>query len=415
MILFSMKNTSAVLVSSEMIADIRHGKIAGEEKETLAELGFLVESADNEKREMLDFVNDLNCLNRKINAIVVLDLDCNLACRYCFEGTRKGKLYLSQDTADSFVDFIKQRDLSNKDETRIVFYGGEPLLNVDRIVQISEGIRSFADDKGLKYSFSLITNGTLLTQRTVERLRPFGLRAASVTLDGPRDVHDAFRPFRSGAGSFETIVRNIEDVCGLISVQIGGNYTQDNYREFPRLLDYLLDNGLTPDKIPFIKFDPVVNESSEFAPPDFHDGCMSINEPWLVEASIFLREAILKRGYRTQKIMPSACMMQYADNLVMNYDGTLYKCPGLIGRRDFTIGTVKSGIADYRMTHCLDDWKNEECLACSYLPLCFGGCKYMKLVRDGKVQGVDCKKEYFDATLEAIVAQDMLYERADEK
>jgi uncharacterized protein len=228
-------------------------------------------------------------------------------------------------------------------------------------------------------------------------------------------VHDAFRPFRSGAGSFETIVRNIEDVCGLISVQIGGNYTQDNYREFPRLLDYLLDNGLTPDKIPFIKFDPVVNESSEFAPPDFHDGCMSINEPWLVEASIFLREAILKRGYRTQRIMPSACMMQYADNLVMNYDGTLYKCPGLIGRRDFTIGTVKSGIADYRMTHRLDDWKNEECLACSYLPLCFGGCKYMKLVRDGKVQGVDCKKEYFDATLEALVAQDMLYERAGEK
>jgi hypothetical protein len=33
----------------------------------------------------------------------------------------------------------------------------------------------------------------------------------------------------------------------------------------------------------------------------------------------------------------------------------------------------------------------------------------MKLVRDGNMEGVDCKKPYFDATLEAMVKQDIRY------
>jgi uncharacterized protein len=413
--LFSAKNAAAALVPSEMIEDIKQGGVSGEEQETLAELGFLVPSADAEKREMLGFLDELNALNRTFNAIVVLNLDCNLACKYCFEGTRKGKHYLSPETADAFVDFVQRRDLSNKDEIQLVFYGGEPLLNIDGIVHISEKIKPFAEKKGLKYGFSLITNGTLLTPRIVQRLQPFNFQGASVTLDGPREVHDSFRPFRDGAGSFDTIVKNIQAIRDMTDVQIGGNYTRENYREFPRLLDFLPEAGLGPDKISFVKFDPVVNESSEFAPPDFHDGCISIQEPWLIEASLFLREEILKRGYRTQKIMPSACMMQYDDNLVMNYDGTLFKCPGLIGRKDFIIGDVQTGTADYRRSHNLDNWKNEECLACTYLPLCFGGCGYMKLLRDGTMCGVDCKKEYFDAVLETMLAQEMRYEKAEEK
>jgi uncharacterized protein len=99
----------------------------------------------------------------------------------------------------------------------------------------------------------------------------------------------------------------------------------------------------------------------------------------------------------------------------MNYDGTLFKCPGLIGRKDFIIGDVQTGTADYRRSHNLDNWKNEECLACTYLPLCFGGCGYMKLLRDGTMCGVDCKKEYFDAVLETMLAQEMRYEKAEEK
>ena len=102
-------------------------------------------------------------------------------------------------------------------------------------------------------------------------------------------------------------------------------------------------------------------------------------------------------------------MVALTDSLVVNYDGSLYKCPGMIGRKNCCIGNVTNGLIDYSKSHGLDAWKNEECLACSYLPLCFGGCKYMQLIRTGEMNGVICQREYFDKTLEELVAQDIKY------
>ncbi len=409
-ILFSTKRASAVLVPSDLIEDIEKGHLSAEEQETLSNLGFLVRNEEEERREMLAFTRELNVRDRSFNFTVVLNLDCNLGCRYCFEGTRKGKYYLSDETAGRFIEFIQRRNYSNKEEIKITFYGGEPLLSTDRIVGLSEEIGSFAKRNSLKFSFSLVTNGTLLTPAVVRRLAPLGLTSAKVTLDGPKEVHDSFRPFKSGKGSFDVIVRNIKAICDLIEVQIGGNYTKDHYREFPRLLDHLGENGLTPDKVSWIKFDPVVNESSEFAPPDFNDGCCSSDEPWLCDAAVYLREEILRRGYRTAKVRPSACIIELDDNIVVNYDGALYKCPALIGRKSCCVGDLAGALADYQTSHDLGAWKNEKCLACAYLPLCFGGCKYLALLQSGDLKGVNCRKEFFDGTLRQLIAQDIKYD-----
>jgi uncharacterized protein len=409
-VLFCTKNSSTILVPSVLIEDMEKDGLTAEEKQSLADLGFLVSSHDEEKQEMLGFIEELNALNRSMKYVVVLNLDCNLGCKYCFEGKRKGRHFLSDEVEARFIAFVKRSDFSNKDGIEITFYGGEPLLSIPRIESISLKVRSFAEKKGLTYGFSLVTNGTLLTAEAVGRLAPLGLIGAKVTLDGPKEVHDSFRPFRNGAGSFDIIVRNIDDVCDRVRIQIGGNYTRKQYREFPRLLDHLLERGITPARLPEVKFDPVVNESSEFALPDFRDGCDSTDEPWLTEATLLLREEVLKRGFRQPKIVPSPCLMQMDASLVVHYDGTLYKCPGLIGRKDCCIGTVLKGTTDCRGSHGLDDWKNDECLACAHLPLCFGGCKYVKLIEGGSMRGTQCRKKYFERTLAGLIAQDVKYE-----
>jgi uncharacterized protein len=408
--LFSTLTTAAADVAREVLQDIEKDNLSKKEKKTLTDLGFLVKSREAETRELLGYIDELNAENRMFTAIVVLNLDCNLGCTYCYEGKRKGKHYMSEDTADDFVAFIKSDALKNKDGVKLIFYGGEPLLSIDTIVRISKDIRSLAEEQGVAFGFTLITNGTLLTPQIVKKLKPLGLLSASITLDGPKKVHDAFRPFKSGRGSFDAIVRNVKNVHSLIDVHIGGNYTRDRHREFPRLLDYLLKNGLGPGKISSVEFDPVFQENKKFATPDFHDGCKSVNEPWLRNASVFLREEILSRGFLTQKIEPAVCAVEQRDMLVVNYDGTLYKCPGLVGRKKFRIGSVKSGTLDYHKTHRLGNWKNEKCLACAYLPVCFGGCRYMKLLQGGTMNGVNCRKEYLDKTLAQFVAQDIKYD-----
>jgi len=412
-LLFSTKKVSTIVVPEAMLKDIEEGNLAEDEKQTLTDLGFLVNDADEEKRELFGFIDDLNVINKIFSATIVMNLDCNLACKYCFEGTRKGKYYMTKETADLFVEFIQS--IINPaggrgiEEIKITFYGGEPLLSIDLIAYITERLKYLSEASGITYSAALVTNGTLLTKAVVEKLKPLGLKRASVTLDGPKNIHDKLRPFKSGKGSFDIIVRNLKDACDKIAVQIGGNFTKENYRSFPLLLDLLIENGLTPGMISDVHFDPVTKESKEFAMPDFHFGCETLNEQWLYEADIFLKEEILKRGYKTKKIIPIVCTLEFRNSVIVNYDGSIYKCSGLIGRAEFKVGDIKTGIKDYSESHNLDNWKNEECLNCEYLPLCFGGCRYMKLVRDGNMDGVDCKKSYLDATLETLVRQDIKY------
>ncbi|MEW6001513.1 MAG: geopeptide radical SAM maturase [Nitrospirota bacterium] len=408
LLLFSTKRASIILLHESVLKSIEDGNLSSSEEETLHRLGFLVQDVNEEKKEMLGLFNEVNKRRKKFNALVVTNLDCNLACRYCYEGRMKGKFYMSLETADLLINFAGRHFAAGK-TVHVNFYGGEPLLSFELIKYISKELKIAAEERGLKYTFNLVTNGTLLTENKAEELAPLGLKGAKITIDGPMENHDRFRPFKSGTGTFDVIIKNIKDTCEILKIQVGGNYTSENYRDFPGLLDYLLDEGLTPDKISIVKFDPVAKTGGKFALPDFREGCESINEPWLFEASLFLREEILKKGFNTPKVAPSPCMIEYHDEIVVNFDGTIYKCPGLIGWEGLGVGDLRRGIKDYSKSYNLDLWKREECLNCEYLPLCFGGCRYMKLLRDGNIDDVDCKKSYLDATLETFIRQEIKY------
>jgi uncharacterized protein len=421
-IIFSTKNAAIVELPASMAAHLPNAKLNKKDISTLKKLGFLIDDQAEERRDMLGFIDELRALNRTLSIKVAMNLDCNLGCRYCFEGKRKGKLYMSRETADGLVDFISKKisGASNRGKKRrigevyLTFYGGEPLLSRDLVIYVSKKIKSLAESSGISFGFSFITNGTLLTRKTAETLKPLGLQDAYITIDGPKDIHDKSRPYKTDNGSsFEAIIKNIRTVSDVVTIQTGGNFSKNNYETFPELLDYLIDNGLPPSKAEVLGFFPVLAERADFGPAEFNDGCISLNEPWFFEAALFLREEILKRGHRLCNLSPGPCAMEFENNILVNWDGGIYKCPGMIGRTEFRVGDVRTGIHDCRQSHNRDNWKNEECLDCAYLPLCFGGCRYMRFIRDGNIDGVDCKKPYFDACLETLVKQDIKYGLTD--
>jgi uncharacterized protein len=409
LLFFSTKRGSKVLVHESTLKSIEEGKVAGSDEETLVSLGFLVPDRDKEKKEMRHLIDAANREAAKFSAIVVMNLDCNLACKYCYEGDMKGRHYMSTKTVDLLIDFIMRNAITEGKHVNIDFYGGEPLLSYNLISNISRTLKSSVEKKGLEYTFSLITNGTLLTGERTEELSSLGLRSAKITIDGPRENHNSSRPFKSGKGSFDIIVTNIKEASPFTEIQLGGIYTRENYHTFPAFLDYLIEEGLDQGKISIVKFDPEVNPKRRTRLTDFRDRSELINEPWIAEASLYLREEILKRGFHTSSIRPSPCMIEIENDIVVHYDGSLYKCPGFIGQEGFEVGDLKRGIRDYSESHNLDLWKREECLDCEYLPLCFGGCRYMKWLRDGAIDGTDCKKQYYDATLETFIKQEIQY------
>lgn len=411
LLLFSTRKVSKILLKKETYQTIeKKGRLAPADEALLLKLGMIVGDREEEKRAVHGLFDELNARDPGLNVIVVLNLDCNFACTYCYEGGMKGKLYMSEETADRLIDFIKENFPHSKKTLLIDFYGGEPLLSAGLIKYISRALNDFAASRGASYGFTLVTNGSLFTGRMAEELVPCGLQGVKISLDGPAGMHDRSRPFKSGAGSFATIVRNIKETCGLVKIGIGGNFTRDNYENFPLLLDYLAGEGLTPDKIATVKFDPVMkHREGNLAPPDYRDGCMSINEPWLTGAAVQLREEILKRGYNTQKLMPLTCMVESADSCVVNYNGVIYKCPGFIGREGYEVGDLRTGLRGDKLSYKPGIWKNEGCAECEYLPLCYGGCRYMTFIRDGNIDTVDCQKAYLDASLETLVKQDIKY------
>ncbi|GFO61440.1 radical SAM/SPASM domain-containing protein [Geomonas silvestris] len=405
-LLYSTLRGSSVRIANKTLELARAGTLVGPEAEPLQRLGFLVPDLDREREQILGIIDQVDGLSRVFRGIVVLNLECNLDCGYCYEGGFRGGVQMSEATAVLLVEWLVREQISQGCDVSLSFYGGEPLLTPDLIRRISEPLLAAAREHQVRYNFNLVTNGTLLNRALAEELTPLGLNGAKFTLDGPPEVHNAQRPYASGAGSFETIVENLAAVCDLIPIQLGGNFTQENYREFPRLLDCLLEYGITGDRLMQVLFTPVTPQAGC---SEYSAGCASSSASWLVDAQLFLREAILSRGFATSKPKVSACVVELKRNFVVNFDGSLYKCPTFMAYPDLSVGHLATGIADYRASHCIRNWQNERCLDCAYLPICFGGCRFLTLLQDQPLSEVECHFDFLEATLETFLLQNQSY------
>ncbi len=404
-ILYSTKKGSVVRVPETLLVAAQEGSLSEADQHMLRRLELWVDDPAAEREAMANLVDLTNSRPGTFAATVVLTLDCNLACPYCFEDHFRGSHAMSEETARLLVAHIKREQIDRGRDVELRFYGGEPLMAVPRLKEIAGPLRDAATVAGTKFSCSLVTNATLLTRPVVENLLPFGLKSAQITLDGPEEIHNSQRPFVSGLGSFKLIVDNLHSVYDLITIKPGGNFTQENYREFPAMLDALLEAGIDPAHMGPVQFGPIHPKSGGHDPHSA--ACVFGSEPWLIEANLFLRGETLRRGFSVDKPHMGVCMIELTNNLVVAYDGSLYKCPPLMGWPEFAIGTLSDGINDYRESHNLDLWKNDECLECAYLPLCFGGCRFFNKLKTGSIDGVDCRRAMLDASLETIVRQDL--------
>lgn len=402
-ILYSTKNGSSARLPEKLLAAALDDTLSAKNRQTLKRLGMFVDDPALEQREMSGLVKRTNSRSRLFRGTAVLNLECNLACTYCYEdGFRDGRR-MSAAIADDLVRWVVANHLEQGRDVEMQFYGGEPLLSIPLVHSISSQLQEAAARCGRKFSITMTTNGTFLTRVVVQQLLQYNFTKAILTLDGPKSVHDLQRPFANGKGSFDTIVANIKDVCDLVRIDLGGNYTPENYRQYPQLLDYLLEDGVTPDMLGLVQFFPITPKSG--AGVDISAGCISSSEPWIIEAVPYLDGEIMARGFKTSKLTMSACVIEFDHDLVINYDGTLYKCPAFMGWPELSVGSLANGISDYSKSHRLGYWQNDECMECPYLPLCFGGCRLNPLLQTGSINHLDCRREFFDATLKTLVLQ----------
>jgi uncharacterized protein len=141
---------------------------------------------------------------------------CNLSCLYCANSSKtddhqgQRTRLMNEEVCRKAIIFLSRHwnSVVNFSRPRINFFGGEPLVNFELIKYAVYFATEWNRISGVPFAFALSTNGTLVNQRVVSFFAHHDI-AVQLSLDGPQALHDRYRKYATGAGSYETILNNL--------------------------------------------------------------------------------------------------------------------------------------------------------------------------------------------------------------
>lgn len=369
----------------------------------LTESGFIVDDEAQEREKLDDFFAQLiEGESSTLDATILTTYGCNFACVYCFEENVKKKVKMSEDTTDAVIAWLKNK--SEKDgykNIKLVFYGGEPLLNTKPIFAISKELKAWTEERGKSFSFAMITNGSMLTKNIVEELIPLGFESVRVSVDGMSDYHNLRRPFLDGRPTFDIIMKNIKDIVDIIDVELAGTYDKADVKNIFEFIDYLKDEGLL-HKFSLLGFAPVAPRlGPEDAPGKVELAeCLSFIEgDGIIMETLAINRYLFKAGYKFRPSLGiNVCpLIIKHGGVVIDPEGYINKCPTLVGHKEFILGTVFDEEYNSIYQEFMDIKAWNKCdQDCPYLPMCQGGCRYYAYTESNDMKALCCKRTFFD-------------------
>lgn len=324
----------------------------------------------------------------RLSLTICPTLQCNLNCLYCYQTQFTFQEMVQQALNVKMSDEVKKglkRFIGQRADKLYSFhaewYGGEPLLGLDSVVELSSEFKKICEQNNCLYTSGMVTNGYTLDESAIARLKEAGVDAVLFTLDGPAPVHDGRRPLKSGEGTFDVVLNNIKLATEhFTGVDVRVNVDKTNYEAMPPLLDILEGHGLK-DKIRIfftaLEFDKKSTEGLTRL-------CWAI--PEFSEREIALSEQAMSRGFKVLNLLKvnpltgsKLCSAVKQNNFVVDPNGSLHKCLGEVGDAEFRIGYIDENgqiKQNYRAVEWLN-WsplENADCANCRVLPVCRGGC-----------------------------------------
>lgn len=97
----------------------------------------LVDDDRDEYKEMLLLSRMARFSTSTMGLTIAPTLGCNFCCPYCYE---KGQAHttMTDEVADDLISFVRER-AAGLSQLTVSWYGGEPLLRLDRIKSLTEG------------------------------------------------------------------------------------------------------------------------------------------------------------------------------------------------------------------------------------------------------------------------------------
>ena len=310
-----------------------------------------------------------------LSITVELTEACNFRCSYCYQA--HAKEHLEDDVEERVIRYL-ERKVAELEHLHVNWFGGEPLIRFRTMREFSQRLRAQAKRHSSRLTQFITTNGYLLTQDVAAELKKMGISNVQITLDGARAAHNRSRPLASGRGTYDRVL----DACWFvieqdIELMVRVNLNKTNVNTIEELLCDLLERGVTPDKA-------VIHIVRAIDHGNLDASASSIcfkNVEFANEWGKIL-EIVARYGFGTPTIAPVAynCPFDLEQAVMIGRDGFLRHCSST----DHQIARIGPNGEEVVLNDTYERVKTRRptddpvCRVCQYLPLCMGGCSYLR-------------------------------------
>lgn len=369
----------------------------------LKELEILVPIRYNEM-SVLQEIQKFN-LRVSIGIIYLLLTDqCNFRCDYCYVENAIPPFYkfskMPKEVAKSALDFFAECIIRNptdfqSKEKSIIFYGGEPLLNKETFKFALEYIQILKSNTKLpqRLKIALNTNGSLIDEEIAELIVVHGVQP-SISLDGPRKIHDQLRRNHYGKGTFDEALRGYKilrekKIPVSISCTIGPHNIEKLEDVFKWFKDELDVRGMG--------FNLLVDDSDFGCDMEYAKKvtqkiirCYEIARSFGIYEDRIMRKVKAFVDRKPHLIDCGGCGRQ----IVISPDGKIGICQAYIGSKKYFVGAIAEKPDPFNEPGFIEWSKRSpinmpQCFDCEALGICGGGCAYNADIKNGSIWTLD--------------------------
>lgn len=367
-------------------------------KNRMIEDGYMVNSSVDEKTEaMLNYHEQI--FDNSLSLTMLPTEQCNFRCKYCYEKFEKGKM--SDEIVNGIIRYLRQ-NIGKHSKIFLNWFGGEPLLAMDVIENISLSALHFSQKTHIPLFGGIVTNGYLLSSDVVKTLLKYRVNNFQITLDGPSSIHNIYRTLISGKPTFDVILNNLRDIrdnikFSMLSILIRVNVTEESFEGMEQFLD-LMETEFGNDNRFKLFLHPVGNWGGEHIEEISSNSFTNFSRIFGHLTQRKRLSAFLTSAYEDH-ITSGLCYAAKRNNYVIGSDGTIYKCTVNLENEMNQVGNVQSNGTfdlDYKK---LSQWvvpKNilSECQHCAFSKYCLDGrCPIHKIKSKNILEDCICSQK----------------------
>lgn len=356
---------------------------------------------------------------------------CNIDCDYCYLPDRQSTARMTVDTAARAAARLREDGLLGEQLT-VVWHAGEPLTMPVAFYDEAFAAIAAALGPACRVTHSVQTNATLIDPAWCDLFLRHGVRVG-VSVDGPRDLHDAHRKTRRGHGTHDRVLRGMahlrEAGIGFHAIAV---VTPDTFVQADAFFDFFLAQGVSEVGCNFDEAEGLHRESSLSGHESAHaaflerllerateDPRLRVRE--LAMALQLIVQPLPRIRWRGQDWPDNAQCLPWA-LITVAHDGTFSSfSPELLGQPsaefgDFVLGNVHQGgyLAAAQSQRFQQLWAAirqgmHACEGdCAHYDFCGGGAPANKLYENGRLDSAEtlyCRtmvKRPFDTVLQRL-------------